>query len=94
MSLRLAPEAYEALKLSVFERDDWRCRYCGWRRVHCHHIVFRSDGGEDISSNLVTLCPTCHNAVHLDILNIWSDRPEVGADGELEFTAAPQWRPR
>ena len=29
-----------------------------------HHIVFRSQGGSDESENLITLCHTCHKALH------------------------------
>ena len=94
MSLRLSPEAYEALKLLVFERDLWRCRNCGFRRIHAHHIVYRSEGGADISSNLCTLCPCCHEAVHRGILSVWSENPEVGADGDLQFIGRAGWRPR
>lgn len=93
MSLRLSPEEYKALITAVFERDLWRCRNCGFRRLHAHHIVFRSEGGEDIRSNLVSLCPCCHDAVHSGRLSIWSEDQALGADGELQFTALQGWRP-
>lgn len=32
--------------------------------MHVHHKVFRSKGGTDAPSNLITLCETCHNALH------------------------------
>lgn len=56
-----------------YERDRWTCRDCGAkclsvkdsrtkvsRRIQCHHIVARRDGGGDELENLVTLCASCH----------------------------------
>jgi hypothetical protein len=41
-------------------RDGHRCRFCGHSEdVHVHHIVFRSEGGDHRSRNLVTLCKLC-----------------------------------
>jgi hypothetical protein len=46
----------------VYERDRWRCQNpcCTNRNVTPHHIVFRSAGGGEDRSNLVSLCATCH----------------------------------
>lgn len=56
-------------------RDKRTCRACGrksdpeavglTKRGHRHHIVYRSAGGEDISSNVITLCYECHDAEHV-----------------------------
>jgi hypothetical protein len=52
----------------VLYRDDYTCQHCKGktkdRRKEVHHIVYRSDGGSDDQSNLITLCKTCHDAVH------------------------------
>ena len=32
--------------------------------MHCHHIIFKSNKGTDTPSNLITLCNTCHDALH------------------------------
>ena len=78
----------------VCRRVDWRdkriCRACGTRsdpdamgltkRGHRHHIVYRSAGGQDVSSNLVTLCAKCHNDEHRHHLEIRGN-----ADEQLEF---------
>jgi 5-methylcytosine-specific restriction endonuclease McrA len=34
------------------------------RRLHAHHILFRAEGGEDALWNLITLCGSCHKALH------------------------------
>jgi len=55
------------LKRQVFERDRWRCRWCG-RTNACqydaHHIVYRRSSKDDVIDNLVTLCRAHHDYVH------------------------------
>jgi 5-methylcytosine-specific restriction endonuclease McrA len=53
------------LRQEIFERDDWKCRHCGNRQtLDPHHVIFRSQGGDNDKSNLLTLCRRCHDAVH------------------------------
>lgn len=41
------------------------CAGCGtWERLTWHHVVPRCLGGSDGPSNLVTVCQTCHAAIH------------------------------
>jgi 5-methylcytosine-specific restriction endonuclease McrA len=41
-----------------------RCRLCGYRRsLARHHLVKRSQGGDDVDANLVPLCVACHDGV-------------------------------
>lgn len=64
-----------AARLSVFARDDWTCRGCGFRQTEeerreateqrerwltVDHIVPRSKGGRDAQKNLQTLCNVCN----------------------------------
>lgn len=59
-SLPLA--GWNALKASVFHRAGWRCENCKRRtRLAAHHIVKRSQGGEDTAENLAALCSICHD---------------------------------
>ncbi len=63
--LRLDPEEYRQLCREVLERDGWRCQSCGGvRDLQVHHIQWRSHLGDDIESNLVTLCNICHQLLH------------------------------
>lgn len=59
---------YANTKAYVLDRDNYTCQYCHGksddRRLHVHHIVFRRDGGSDDEGNLITLCETCHTALH------------------------------
>jgi 5-methylcytosine-specific restriction endonuclease McrA len=63
--LRLDSELYDQLRNEVLRRDGWRCQFCGsMRSLEVHHKDFRSHSGEDSQENLITLCNTCHAAVH------------------------------
>lgn len=47
------------------DRDLDRCRWCGLGQdTQVHHIVFRSQGGKDTKSNLITLCGDHHRKAH------------------------------
>jgi 5-methylcytosine-specific restriction endonuclease McrA len=63
--IRLEPEAYEQLHRQVLQRDGWRCQMCGKRaNLQVHHILLRSQSGDDIEDNLITLCSECHDQIH------------------------------
>jgi hypothetical protein len=59
---------YANSKAYVLYRDHYTCQYCHGKsndsRLHAHHIIFRRNGGSDDESNLITLCETCHVALH------------------------------
>lgn len=61
-------EYVKFLQTEVFPRDGWRCRvpWCRRRDRLCgHHIVFRSHGGRDEATNLLTMCCSCHEDFHV-----------------------------
>lgn len=49
---------------ALFERDDWRCLYCGKdfprRELTRDHIVPTSRGGRDVWKNVVAACRRCN----------------------------------
>jgi hypothetical protein len=57
----------------ILERDEYRCRKCGWgvgdppghgkRFVEVHHKVAVHEGGGSADENLETLCNVCHDAI-------------------------------
>lgn len=49
-------------RFTVFERDEYRCQYCGISvdSPHCDHVFPRSRGGSDEIENLITACPRCN----------------------------------
>lgn len=56
-----------ALALKILARDGYRCLYCGRkgtasRRLEIDHVLPRSWGGTNVSSNLATACSKCNNA--------------------------------
>lgn len=59
---------FENTKAMVLNRDNYTCQYCKGKhkdsKLEVHHIVFRSKHGSDEESNLITLCHTCHKALH------------------------------
>ena len=77
----------------VLERDGQLCRVCGQFVEHpaLHHVVFRSQGGLDLPSNLITIGWQPGHDCHLTIAHgpearLWrqiflaiTDRPELTA---------------
>jgi hypothetical protein len=61
-------------KAYVLDRDNYCCQNCKAKKVglQVHHIVYRSNGGSDEASNLITLCGVCHDNVHNNslVLNV------------------------
>lgn len=53
-------------KAYVLWRDGYTCQQCKKKNgiLNVHHIVFRSNGGSDDESNLITLCEDCHHKLH------------------------------
>lgn len=64
---------FENTKAMVLNRDNYTCQCCKGKRkdskLEVHHIIFRSQGGSDEESNLITLCHTCHKALHNGKIN-------------------------
>lgn len=65
---------FENTKAMVLNRDNYTCRYCKGKhkdsKLEVHHIIFRSQGGSDEESNLITLCHTCHRDLHNGKINL------------------------
>lgn len=67
--------AYAKARALVWERDSGFCRVCGqdamklYRGIgfgfgQCHHIRYRSRGGQNNVQNLVLVCVACHDDIH------------------------------
>lgn len=67
------PNKYLSLRFKCFERDEFKCTYCGRSSIehkivlHCDHIIPKSKFGEDSLENLTTSCSEC-NVGKLDIM--------------------------
>ena len=61
-------------KSAILHRDNYTCQCCKNKhkdsKLEVHHIIFRSNGGSDDHDNLITLCHTCHKALHDGKLNL------------------------
>lgn len=64
---------FENTKAMVLNRDNYTCQCCKGKhkdsKLEVHHIVFRSQGGSNEESNLITLCHTCHKNLHNEKIN-------------------------
>ena len=61
---------YSSRRKAVLHRDNYTCQCCGKKncKLEVHHIIFRSSGGTDDETNLITLCKECHKRVHKGII--------------------------
>lgn len=63
---------WRTLRDKVLSRDDYRCSSCkryfykNKSKLHVHHIIERSQWGEDSLENLISLCEICHVKEHKD----------------------------
>jgi len=59
-------KGFHNVKAYVLHRDGYQCQKCKIKntKLHVHHIVFKSNGGTDTPSNLITLCKSCHTELH------------------------------
>lgn len=70
---RVRVSKWEAVRSSVFLRDDYACVYCGSRAtpLHCDHVVPVSRGGSDDIGNLATSCAPCNLSKGDKLLEEW-----------------------
>ena len=61
---RVLPSDWRERRRTVFERDGWRCTYCGTATdaPHCDHVMPLSRGGSSDFDNLTTACPSCNTS--------------------------------
>lgn len=81
--LQHVAETWESLpghRDPVFARDGWRCAVpaCSARRnLHDHHIVFRSQGGDNRRDNRVTVCAVHHlHGIHAGRVRARGEAPD------------------
>jgi 5-methylcytosine-specific restriction endonuclease McrA len=63
--LYLRSPEWQEKRQAVFERDGHKCRACSsTENLHAHHVTYDRKYNESLY-DLVTLCATCHDFVHL-----------------------------
>lgn len=83
----------KTISSAVFLRDNWHCRHCNNQSgLHPHHVVFKSHGGEDLLTNLITLCAKCHRDIHDGRLKIFVIRVTT-CDLVVQFQKQKGWKP-
>lgn len=89
---RREPESYArrreisaSTRRRIFERDAYRCRYCGaHRNLTIDHVMPVISGGTDADDNLVTCCKSCNSRKRDhrldDVGMILSEPPTTGEE--------------
>lgn len=72
-------------RLRIFERDDYRCVYCGERfpaeELTLDHVQPRVRGGDRSDGNLVTACGACNTLKgHRRLVDFLRDVPSARAN--------------
>jgi uncharacterized protein YdaU (DUF1376 family) len=64
---------WSALRAQIFERDGYRCVYCGSQaaRLECDHVFPLSLGGSSHPANLATACVSCNRSKGAKTLGEW-----------------------
>jgi 5-methylcytosine-specific restriction endonuclease McrA len=59
---------WQKKRLQILERDNFECRSCtdNTQMLHVHHLLYDSNAKvwEYDDKDLITLCDTCHQAIH------------------------------
>lgn len=66
---------WQELRNAVFERDEYRCVYCGADvsdNPQCDHVTPLASGGKSEPDNLVTACKPCNSSKRDLLVEQWS----------------------
>ena len=63
-TIRLKGKALKKLYLQLVNEQGGLCEKCGSIAVDAHHLVKRSQGGDDSAENIRLLCRECHLKAH------------------------------
>lgn len=90
------------LREYILHRDHHKCQNTNCKNkdkspiLEIHHIVFQSNGGTDVSNNLITLCNKCHtpsNHKKGKILDIWqTEKPKMRGFKDATFMSMVRWK--
>lgn len=64
---------FNEAKEFVLTRDNYQCKHksClnSCKKLHVHHVIYKSNGGSDRPDNLITLCEDCHSKLHSGLID-------------------------
>jgi len=87
---------------TVFERDGYRCQYCGRPAENLDHVIPRAQGGEHSWLNVVAACRRCNtqkggrtpSQAGLELASVPSaPRPGAWVAAALDGAVDPCWEP-
>jgi len=69
---------WEYLSRQIIKRDDYTCQLCGKTNcvLHTHHIIPYRISKDNSSTNLITLCDSCHTKIENKIRRILKENIE------------------
>jgi hypothetical protein len=70
---RICSKTWKRIRLAIFNRDGWRCTYCGNTSgpFECDHVVPISRGGSNDPENLTTACKPCNRSKRAKLVGEW-----------------------
>lgn len=72
---------FNEVKAFILSRDDYKCQITSCKtndpKLHVHHIIYKSNGGTDLPSNLITLCSTHHKQLHNNEIVLKTKKPKL-----------------
>lgn len=90
------------LREYILHRDNHKCQNPNCKNkdknpiLEIHHIIFKSNGGTDTPSNLITLCNKCHttsNHKKGKFLDIWQvEKPKIRGFKDATFMSIVRWK--
>lgn len=83
----LMSEEWQKKREQRIEIDDGRCVFCGEKVAHpvVHHLTYKHLGFENVWTDLVTTCETCHEKIHVGMCRITSPSGRRGWRDDLPF---------
>lgn len=89
------------LREYILHRDDHKCQNPNCKNkdtnliLEIHHIIFKSNGGTDTPSNLITLCNKCHTPANHkkgEFLYEWqTSKPKIRGFKDATFMSIVRW---
>lgn len=85
------------LREAVFLRDNYTCKCCGrtikdGAILHVHHVKYRSNGGTNRMSNLITVCEKCHTPKnHKPGGKLWNWKPNIAEFKGAAYMTSIRW---
>ena len=87
----------DTLREAVFTRDGYTCQCCGKSIkdgviLRVHHIIYRSNGGTNRMSNLITVCTKCHTSEnHKPGGKLYGWKPKIKSFKGATFMTSVRW---